>query len=81
MFLVCIEGMASVGRLKTPRSPSRSTFESVEDSDEEGRHLANDDSIHFDDENIDSLNSNNCVRTFFFVWLFTVRILNDVCQL
>lgn len=72
MLLVSIEGMASVRRLTTPKSSRQSTFESGEDSDEEGQHLANDDNILLDDENADSLNSNNAVRTISFVWLFTI---------
>lgn len=39
--------IASVGRIKTPRSPGRNTFESVEDSDEEGTQFGDDSRIPF----------------------------------
>ncbi|KAK7362145.1 hypothetical protein VNO77_04248 [Canavalia gladiata] len=50
--------IASVGRIKTPRSPGRNTFESAEDSDEEGTQLADDNRIPF--SNTYGLNSNMC---------------------
>ncbi|KAF7809189.1 putative AMP deaminase [Senna tora] len=50
--------IASVNRIKTPRSPSRNTFESAEDSDEEGLDLENDDPIPFYPGN--GVNSNIC---------------------
>ena len=71
-FLVCIgdngqisssyKRIASVSRIMTPRSPGRNTFDSVEDSDEEGTDFANDDHIDFYPVNIDS--SNNYVSIF-----------------
>ncbi|CAJ1939946.1 unnamed protein product [Sphenostylis stenocarpa] len=50
--------IASVGRIMTPRSPGRNTFESAEDSDEEETQLAEDNHIHF--SNTYGLNSNMC---------------------
>ncbi|KAK7317507.1 hypothetical protein RJT34_01805 [Clitoria ternatea] len=50
--------IASVGRIKTPRSPGRNTFESAEDSDEEATQLADDNRISF--SNTYGLNSNMC---------------------
>lgn len=54
--------IASVSRIKTPRSPSRTTFESAEDSDEEELDLGNDDQIPYYPGTIDS--SNNYVRIY-----------------
>ncbi|KAI9111439.1 hypothetical protein K1719_017129 [Acacia pycnantha] len=57
--------IASIGRIMTPRSPSRNTFESAEDSDEEGPGLENDDFIPFYPGNPESsdnygVNTNIC---------------------
>ncbi|XP_028792560.1 probable AMP deaminase [Neltuma alba] len=49
--------IASISRIKTPRSPSRNTFESAEDSDEEGPGLENDDRIPFYAGDMDSSNN------------------------
>ncbi|XP_027346406.1 probable AMP deaminase isoform X2 [Abrus precatorius] len=50
--------IASVGRIKTPRSPGRNTFESADDSDEEGTQLADDTRIPFSSSY--GMNSNMC---------------------
>lgn len=67
--------IASVGRIKTPRSPSRNTFESAEDSDEEEPDFGNGDLIPFYPGNMDS--SNNYVRIYLLIFfsISTVFIL------
>ncbi|KAL3006565.1 hypothetical protein AAZX31_08G285500 [Glycine max] len=50
--------IGSVGRIMTPRSPGRTTFESAEDSDEEEIQLADDNRIPF--SNTYGLDSNVC---------------------
>ncbi|XP_057416255.1 probable AMP deaminase isoform X2 [Lotus japonicus] len=52
--------IASVGRIKTPRSPGRNTFESVEDSDEEGTQFGDDSRIPFYPVTRDGPNSSIC---------------------
>ncbi|XP_061342448.1 probable AMP deaminase [Gastrolobium bilobum] len=57
--------IASLGRIKTPKSPGRNTFESAEDSDEEGTQISGDNRIPFypgtrDSSNNCGLNSNIC---------------------
>ncbi|XP_004509928.1 probable AMP deaminase [Cicer arietinum] len=49
--------IASVGRIKTPRSPGRNTFENADDSDDEGTQLGDDNDIPFYPVTRDSSNS------------------------
>ncbi|KAJ0094328.1 hypothetical protein Patl1_16309 [Pistacia atlantica] len=46
--------LASVGILRTPRSPGGSGFENAEDSEDDGTELANEDDMDFSYEDIDS---------------------------
>jgi AMP deaminase len=49
--------IASVGRINTPRSPGRNTFENADDSDDDGTQLSDDNRIPFYPVTRDSSNS------------------------
>lgn len=71
--------IASVGIIKTPRSPGRNAFDNVDDSDDDGTQLSDDNHIPFYPVTGDSTNS--YVRIMIYCCLFGYLCILILCQL